>query len=92
MQLFIFGRVPEEKRKTQATSNLICKEFDLLTCENEVRTGYLSRYNYMPKPINNCTADEINKAILKEKKNKMNGSTDASHIFQDLRKKIGKIV
>jgi hypothetical protein len=59
---------PEEKRKTQATSDLICKEFDLLTCEKyEVRTGYLSRYNYMPKPVSSCIADEINKAVLKGK-------------------------
>jgi hypothetical protein len=56
----------DEKEKTQATIDLIRKEFDLSTCEKyEVHTGYLSRYNYMLKPLADCSADEIKKAIVK---------------------------
>lgn len=57
---------PEERQKTQAAINLIYKEFDMSTCEKyEVRTGYLSRYNFMTKPFNDCTEDEKKEAILK---------------------------
>ncbi|MDR3306723.1 MAG: PAS domain-containing protein, partial [Endomicrobium sp.] len=57
---------PDEKEKTQATIDLIYKEFDLSTCEKyEARTGYLSRYNHMLKPLADCTADEIKEAIVK---------------------------
>ncbi|MDR1551102.1 MAG: PAS domain-containing sensor histidine kinase [Holosporaceae bacterium] len=53
------------KRKNQATIDLIYKEFDMSSCEKyEVRTGYLSRYNYLPKPLNKCTPKEIDQAIL----------------------------
>jgi hypothetical protein len=59
---------PDEKTKTQATADLIYKEFDMLSCEKyEVRTGYLSRWNYMPKPLEMCSQDEIEKAINKGK-------------------------
>ncbi|MDR1433767.1 PAS domain-containing protein, partial [Candidatus Endomicrobiellum devescovinae] len=56
----------DEKEKTQATIDLIYKEFDLSTCEKyEVHTGYLSRYNHMLKPLADCTPDEIKEAIVK---------------------------
>ncbi|MDR2066766.1 MAG: PAS domain-containing protein, partial [Endomicrobium sp.] len=60
------NKYPDEKMKTQATADLIYKEFDLLSCEKyEVRTGYLSRWNYMPKPLEMCSKDEIEEAIKK---------------------------
>ncbi|MDR3256202.1 MAG: PAS domain-containing protein, partial [Endomicrobium sp.] len=58
----------DERSKIQATVDLIDKEFDLSTCEKyEVRTGYLSRYNYMPKPFKDCTDSEIKAAIIRGK-------------------------
>ncbi|MDR3031365.1 MAG: PAS domain-containing protein [Holosporales bacterium] len=54
----------EDKKKVQATSDLIFRQFDISTCEKyEVHTGYLSRYNYMRKPMEELTIREIEKAI-----------------------------
>ncbi|MDR1474845.1 MAG: PAS domain-containing protein [Endomicrobium sp.] len=57
---------PEDKSKVQSTIDLIPKKFDLSTCENyEVRTGYLSRYNYLSKPKENSQIEELEDAIVK---------------------------
>jgi hypothetical protein len=57
---------PDDKIKIQSTIDLIPKKFDLSTCENyEVRTGYLSRYNYLSKPKENSQIEELEDAIVK---------------------------
>ncbi|MDR0556209.1 MAG: hypothetical protein LBG20_04385 [Holosporaceae bacterium] len=57
---------PDDKEKHQATIELIYKVFDIHTCERyEVRTGYLNRYNYLSKPINESSQEEIEEAIVK---------------------------
>jgi PAS domain S-box-containing protein len=57
---------PEDKRKIQSTIDLMPKKFDIKTCENiEVRTGYLSRYNYLKKPKEDCSIEELEEAIVK---------------------------
>ncbi|GHU12785.1 hypothetical protein FACS189449_07100 [Alphaproteobacteria bacterium] len=57
---------PDGNKKIQATNDLILKRFDLSTCEKyEVRTGYLSRHNYLQKPMNESTTAEIEEAIAK---------------------------
>ncbi|MDR3306344.1 MAG: hypothetical protein LBS61_01510 [Endomicrobium sp.] len=57
---------PDDKRKIQSTIDLIPKKFDLSTCENyEVRTGYLSRYNYLSKPKEDSQIEELEEAIVK---------------------------
>lgn len=57
-----------DREKMQATIDLIHKEFDMAACEKyEVRTGYLNRHNYLKKPIENCTIEEIEEAISKGK-------------------------
>ncbi|MDR0581100.1 MAG: PAS domain-containing sensor histidine kinase [Holosporaceae bacterium] len=57
------------KKKIQSTIDLIYKEFDIPTCEKyEVRTGYLSRYNHLPRPLSSCALDEINQAAFMGKK------------------------
>jgi phage anti-repressor protein len=59
---------PEDKNNIQATSNLIYKIFDMPSCEKyEVRTGYLSRYNYMLKDMDKLTPEEIQESIRKGK-------------------------
>jgi PAS domain-containing protein len=63
----------DDKARVQATVELICKEFDLYTCEKyEVRTGYLNRYNYLSKPINECSSEEIEEAITKGRQEQNN--------------------
>lgn len=58
-----------DKKNIQATIDLIHKEFDMAACEKyEIRTGYLSRYNYLEKPIHDSTVGEIEEAISKGKK------------------------
>lgn len=57
-----------DKKKIQATIDLIYKKFDIATCETyEIRTGYLSRYNYLTNPIYDSTETEIKNAISKGK-------------------------
>ena len=81
---------PDEKMKTQATADLIYKEFDLLSCEKyEVRTGYLSRWNYMPKPLEICTKNEIEKAISRGKEEESEWLNRCQPDFPDFIKKIG---
>lgn len=54
----------DDKEKIQATVDLIIKKFNLASCEKyEVRAGYLSRYNYLSKPINEASHSEIKDAI-----------------------------
>ncbi|MDR2817995.1 MAG: PAS domain-containing protein, partial [Endomicrobium sp.] len=56
---------PEDKENIQATSNLLNRT-NLLEYEKyEVRTGYLSRWNYMPKDIDQMSSEEIEEAIKK---------------------------
>ncbi|MDR3187045.1 MAG: PAS domain-containing protein [Holosporaceae bacterium] len=55
---------PDDRERTQAAIDLIYKEFDPPACEKyEARTGYLSRYNYLPKPLEKCSEKEIQEAI-----------------------------
>ncbi|MDR2395954.1 MAG: PAS domain-containing protein, partial [Endomicrobium sp.] len=78
----------DEKMKTQATADLIYKEFDLLFCEKyEVRTGYLSRWNYMPKPLEICSKDEIAKAIIRGKEEESEWLNRCQPDFPDFIKK-----
>ncbi|MDR2681774.1 MAG: hypothetical protein LBB29_01865 [Holosporaceae bacterium] len=57
---------PDDKKRTQATIDLIYKRFDMASCEKyEVRTGYLSRYNYLPNPKEESTIAELEAAIEK---------------------------
>ena len=57
------------KKRIQSTIDLIYKEFYIPSCEKyEVRTGYLSRYNYLPRSLDDCTQNEISCAILKGKR------------------------
>ena len=58
----------EDKKKHQATIELIYKEFDMHSCEKyEVRTGYLNRYNCLPKSMNECSEEEIEEAVIRSK-------------------------
>ncbi|MDR1417632.1 MAG: PAS domain-containing protein, partial [Endomicrobium sp.] len=60
-------------RKIDATVDLIYKEFNISTCEKyEVRTGYLSRYNFLQQSIIHCSAEEIERAIVLGKKEEEN--------------------
>lgn len=57
---------PNDREQHQATIELIYKAFDMYTCEKyEVRTGYLSRYNYLQKPIHESSTEDIKEAIIK---------------------------
>lgn len=57
-----------DKESVMATFDLLRKNFELYTCEKyEVRTGYLSRYNYMERPMATLTEEEIKMAIKKGK-------------------------
>jgi PAS domain S-box-containing protein len=57
-----------DPRKIYATIDLIYREFDLSACEKyEVRTGYLSRYNFLSKPIDESSQKEKEEAIIKGK-------------------------
>ncbi|MDR1551618.1 MAG: PAS domain-containing sensor histidine kinase [Holosporaceae bacterium] len=63
------NRNPDDKKRTQATVDLIHKEFDLSTCEKyEIRTGYLSRYDYLPRQLKECTEEEVKQAIIRGEK------------------------
>lgn len=54
------------KKRIQSTIDLIYKEFDMSSCEKyEIRTGYLNRYNHLPRSFNKCTLNEINCAAIK---------------------------
>lgn len=56
----------DDKVKTDATINLMYSMFDMQSCEKyEVRTGFLSRYNYLPKPKIECTLSELEEAVIK---------------------------
>jgi PAS domain S-box-containing protein len=55
---------PDDKKRTNATIDLIYKKFDVASCEKyEIRTGYLSRYNYLHNPKDESTIDELETAI-----------------------------
>jgi PAS domain S-box-containing protein len=57
---------PDDRKKIQATIDLIYRRFDVNTCENyEIRSGYLSRYNYLQKQKNECSIEDLENAILK---------------------------
>ena len=61
-------RNPEDKKRIQATIDLIYKKFDLKSCEKyEIRTGYLSRYNYLLEPIEKSMIHQLEEAIKKGK-------------------------
>lgn len=46
--------------------DLIPKIFDMATCEKyEIRTGFLSRYNYLEKPLSDSSVYELQEAIIK---------------------------
>jgi hypothetical protein len=63
----------DDEARIRATVELIYKEFELYSCEKyEVRTGYLSRYNYLPKPINESSKEEIEAAIIKGQQEQSN--------------------
>lgn len=53
-----------DKKRIQATSDLIRKTFDVSNCEAyEVRTGYLSRYNFLPVEYHVATQKDWDIAI-----------------------------
>lgn len=53
-----------DKKRIQATSDLIRKTFDVSECEAyEVRTGYLSRYNFLPVDVHLATEKDWDLAI-----------------------------
>jgi PAS domain S-box-containing protein len=55
---------PDDKKRIQATIDLIYKKFDIASCEKyEIRTGYLSRYNYLQKPMEESSVPELEVAI-----------------------------
>jgi hypothetical protein len=55
------NKYPDEKMKTQATVDLIYKEFGhFLVKSIKCVQEYLSRWNYMPKPLEMCPKDEKN--------------------------------
>ncbi|MDR0555942.1 MAG: PAS domain-containing protein [Holosporaceae bacterium] len=57
---------PDDRSKIQSTVDLIPKRFDLATCEKyEVRTGYLSRYNYLSRIYHKSSLEDLEKAIIK---------------------------
>ncbi|MBR1735221.1 MAG: PAS domain-containing protein, partial [Alphaproteobacteria bacterium] len=57
---------PTDKERIKSTIDLISKRFDLSSCEKyEVRTGYLSRYNYLSKTLEESSIDELQEAIIK---------------------------
>ncbi|MDR3071551.1 MAG: PAS domain-containing protein [Endomicrobium sp.] len=57
---------PDDKMKVHSTIDLIGKKFDLSTCEKyEIRTGYLSRYNYLQKIKQNSSIEELEEAVIR---------------------------
>lgn len=55
-----------DKKRIQATSDLIYKVFDIQRCDAyEVRTGYLSRYNFLNVDASSATQDDWNEAVAK---------------------------
>lgn len=64
---------PTDKEKIQSTVDLVLKRFDPLTCERyEVRTGYLSRYNYLSKPLAESSVEELQEAVIKGEEEQSN--------------------
>ncbi|MDR0744839.1 MAG: PAS domain-containing sensor histidine kinase [Holosporales bacterium] len=64
---------PTDKHRTQATIDLIYKRFDIDSCEKyEIRTGYLNRYNYLTKPREESTIQELEIAIEKGEEEQTN--------------------
>jgi PAS domain S-box-containing protein len=56
----------DDREKHQATIELVYKLFDMYTCEKyEIRTGYLNRYNCLPKSIDESSQEEIEEAVAK---------------------------
>lgn len=57
---------PTDKERIRSTIDLISKRFDISSCEKyEVRTGYLSRYNYLSKTLEESSIEELQEAIIK---------------------------
>lgn len=57
---------PTDKERIRSTIDLISKRFDIPSCEKyEVRTGYLSRYNYLSKTLEESSIEELQEAIIK---------------------------
>ena len=57
---------PDDEKNVKATEDLIYKLFDVVNCEKyEVRTGYLSRHNYLSKSWDEATEEDVEKAINK---------------------------
>jgi hypothetical protein len=86
---------PQERDNIQATSDLLHRyAIELMQYEKyELRTGYLSRWNYMPKDFEEMSSEEIEEATKKDMKRKMSGYKDANRNYQNhLLLKIGKIV
>ena len=55
---------PGDREKIKATEDLIYKLFDVVNCEKyEVRTGYLSRHNYLSKSWDEASKEDIEHAI-----------------------------
>lgn len=56
----------DDTEKIQATVDLIPKKFQLSSCEKyEMRTGYLSRFNYLSKAIESSSLKELEVATAK---------------------------
>ncbi|MDR1243964.1 MAG: hypothetical protein LBJ79_02095 [Endomicrobium sp.] len=56
----------DEKEYVRATIDLVYKDFDLQSCEKyELRTGYLSRWNYKFKNFDEMSEQEVEQAINK---------------------------
>lgn len=57
---------PTDKERIKSTIDLIYKRFDMQTCEKyEVRTGYLSRYNYLSRRLSESSIEELQEAVIK---------------------------
>ena len=55
---------PEDPPRVKATEDLIYKQFNVSECEKyEVRTGYLSRHNYLKKPWGEASPNDVRAAI-----------------------------
>lgn len=57
---------PTDRERIRSTMDLVPKMFDMVTCEKyEVRTGFLSRYNYLEKPLADSSVYELEEAVIK---------------------------
>lgn len=57
---------PTDRERIRSTMDLVPKMFDMVTCEKyEVRTGFLSRYNYLEKPLADSSVYELQEAVIK---------------------------